>query len=38
MRLHIQKEIYKELMPIAWHPLRWWDWCKKMKKEKKKKK
>ena len=17
----------KELMPIAWHPSRWWDWC-----------
>ena len=35
MRLRIQKEIHKELMPIAWHPLRWWDWCMKMKKEKK---
>ena len=19
--------ISKELMPIAWHPNRWWDWC-----------
>ena len=19
--------IKKELLPIAWHPLRWWDWC-----------
>ena len=19
--------IKKELMPIAWHPSRWWDWC-----------
>ena len=24
----IQKaQIKKELMPIAWHPSRWWDWC-----------
>ena len=22
-----KKEIYKELILIAWHPLRWWDWC-----------
>ena len=20
-------QIKKELLPIAWHPLRWWDWC-----------
>ena len=20
-------KIYEELLPIAWHPLRWWDWC-----------
>ena len=20
-------KIKDELMPIAWHPLRWWDWC-----------
>ena len=20
-------KIRKELMPIAWHPSRWWDWC-----------
>ena len=20
-------EIKEELMPIAWHPSRWWDWC-----------
>ena len=20
-------KIKKELMPIAWHPSRWWDWC-----------
>ena len=22
-----QKEIYKELMPIAWYPSRWQEWC-----------
>ena len=20
-------KIKDELMPIAWHPSRWWDWC-----------
>ena len=20
-------QIKKELIPIAWHPSRWWDWC-----------
>ena len=20
-------KINKELLPIAWHPSRWWDWC-----------
>ena len=20
-------KIKKELMPIAWHPSRYWDWC-----------
>ena len=20
-------QIKKELMPTAWHPSRWWDWC-----------
>ena len=20
-------KIKDELMPIAWHPRRWWDWC-----------
>ena len=20
-------KIKKELLPIAWHPSRWWDWC-----------
>ena len=24
----VQKASIKEgLMPIAWHPSRWWDWC-----------
>ena len=24
----VQKaQIKKELMPITWHPSRWWDWC-----------
>ena len=27
--------IKEELMPIAWHPSRWWDWC--MPEEEKKK-
>ena len=22
-----KKDIGKELMPAAWHPTRWWDWC-----------
>ena len=22
-----KEQIKKELMPIAWHPSRWWDWC-----------
>ena len=21
------KELSEKLMPIAWHPNRWWDWC-----------
>ena len=21
------KEIDKELIPLAWHPSRWWGWC-----------
>ena len=29
-----KKEISKELMPVAWHPTRWCDWC--MPKDKKK--
>ena len=28
IRCKAQKaQIKKELMPIAWHPLRYWDWC-----------
>ena len=24
----VQKaQIKKELLPIAWHPSKWWDWC-----------
>ena len=23
----IKKELNEELMPVAWHPNRWWDWC-----------
>ena len=24
----VQKaKIKEDLMPIDWHPLRWWDWC-----------
>ena len=26
-------QIKKELLPIAWHPSRWWDWCQKTKKK-----
>ena len=22
-----KKDIRKELIPVAWHPARWWDWC-----------
>ena len=31
-----KKDISKELMPVAWHPTRWWDCC--MSKDEKKKK
>ena len=20
-------ELSEELMPVVWHPNRWWDWC-----------
>ena len=23
----LRKELNEELMPVAWHPKRWWDWC-----------
>ena len=23
----LKKEISKELMPVAWHPARRWEWC-----------
>ena len=23
----LKKEFNEELMPIPWHPKRWWDWC-----------
>ena len=22
-----KNEISKELMPVVWHPARWWGWC-----------
>ena len=24
---HGKKDVSKELMPVALHPTRWWDWC-----------
>ena len=30
---HLKKES-KELMPIAWHPQRWWNFCMKDNKQK----
>ena len=26
-RKELQKELSEELMPVAWHPNRWWGWC-----------
>ena len=26
-RKELKKELSEELMPVAWHPNRWWDWC-----------
>ena len=23
----LKKELSEELMLVAWHPSRWWDWC-----------
>ena len=25
-RKALKKELNEELMPLAWHPNRWWDW------------
>ena len=33
-RKELKKELSEELMPLAWHPNRWWDWC--MSKDEKK--
>ena len=22
-----EKEISEQLMSVAWHPTKWWDWC-----------
>ena len=35
-RKELKKKISEGLMPVAWHPKRWWDWCvsKDEKKEK----
>ena len=30
----IKNDVSKELMPLAWHPTRYWNWC--MSKDKKK--
>ena len=26
-RKALKKELNEELIPVAWHPNRWWDWC-----------
>ena len=26
-RKALKKGLSEELMPIAWHPNRWWNWC-----------
>ena len=26
-RKAFKKELNEELMPVGWHPERWWDWC-----------
>ena len=26
-RKSFKTDMSKELMPVAWHPTRWWDWC-----------
>ena len=32
----LKKLLSEELMPVAWYPNRWWDWC-RLKDEKKEK-
>ena len=27
LRKSDNKDISKELMPVAWHPRKYWDWC-----------
>ena len=27
LKKQFKKDINKELMPVAWHPTRWQDWC-----------
>ena len=29
----LKKELSEELMPVAWHPDRWWDWSEDENKE-----
>ena len=26
-RKAFKKELNEELMPVGWHPEKWWDWC-----------
>ena len=26
-RKALKRELNEELMPVGWHPNRWWDWC-----------
>lgn len=23
---HSEIDLYKKIMPVTWHPTRWWDW------------
>ena len=32
-RKAFKKDISKELMPVPWHPKRWWEWCMQDKKK-----
>ena len=27
MQKNLKKELSEKLIPVAWHPNRWWDWC-----------